>query len=317
MLPARVVVFGYGRLALAALDTFERLGVTPVAVVVPGNRQGPDVDMVAARAGGKSWPLLVQPRRKDQAPFIAAIAALRPDLLFVWSYPMLLSPELIALAPKGAVNIHGAALPEYRGGHVMNWTILNGERESAATLHYLDAGIDTGPIVAEERFPIGDDDDIATVQQKLRAAGETLIEKWWPAIVQGTAPRLPQDESRAKYYRMRSADDGLVDWAGTNVEIRNLVRALVAPWPGAYTWCGATKLVLRRVVAVPTAGSPAQPGTVVRCQPGDIRIATGSGDLQLLAVELDGRVADHKMLTNAGLAEGIRLTAVPTVSQSS
>ena len=183
------MVFGYGPSALAALATFERLGVSPVAVVVPGNRQGHDVEMVIAGARERSLPLLVQPGRAASAPFLAAVHDLGPDVLFVWSYSMLLAPELIDMATKGAVNLHGGVLPEYRGGHVMNWAIINGERESAATLHYIDAGIDTGPVIAEQRFPIEWRDDITSVQAPLRAAAEALLQRWWPEIARGTAPR--------------------------------------------------------------------------------------------------------------------------------
>ncbi len=301
------MVFGYGPSALAALATFERLGVSPVAVVVPGNRQGHDVEMVIAGARERSLPLLVQPGRAASAPFLAAVHDLGPDVLFVWSYSMLLAPELIDMATKGAVNLHGGVLPEYRGGHVMNWAIINGERESAATLHYIDAGIDTGPVIAEQRFPIEWRDDITSVQARVRKTGEALLERWWPEIAHGTAPKTPQDESRARYYRMRTPDDGLVDWTQSNNQIYNLVRALTSPWPGAHTWCGAAKLVLRQVEPVVADGEPARPGTVVRCSDDEVRVACGDGDLRLLSAELEGRRADHDALRDAGLAPGVRL----------
>lgn len=301
------MVFGYGPSALAALATFERLGVTPAAVVVPGNRQGHDVEMVIAGARERSLPLLVQPGRAASAPFLAAVHDLRPDVLFVWSYSMLLAAELIDMAPNGAVNLHGGVLPEYRGGHVMNWAIINGERESAATLHYIDAGIDTGPVIAEQRFPIEWRDDITSVQVRLRKAGEELLERWWPEIAHGTAPKIPQDESRACYYRLRTPDDGLVDWTQSNDQVYNLVRALTSPWPGAHTWCGAAKLVLRQVEPAVADGDSALPGTVVRCSDGEVRIACGAGDLRLLSVEIEGQRADHAALRGAGLAPGVRL----------
>lgn len=300
------MVFGFGRLALAALDTLERLGVTPVAVVVPGIRGGADVEMVAARAREKSLRLLVQPRRKDLAPFLETIQSLRPDLMLVWSYPMLLPPELTSLAPNGAFNIHSGKLPEYRGGHVMMWALINGERESAATLHRVDAGIDTGPVVAEERFPIEWEDDIASLQGKLAKAGTALLTKWWPALADGTAPQAPQDESRARYYRMRTPADGLIDWAQSNVQIYNLVRALVAPWPGAFTKIGDTTLVLRWVEPVEAAG-PSRPGTVIRAEDDDLIVAAGDGWVRLQRVEVAGRPASVGDLRRAGVSPGAQL----------
>src|SRR5262249_20788120 len=126
MLPTRVAFFGYGELALAGLDVLAQLGVSPVAIVVPGNRQGPDVEMVAARAKADQRPLLVQPPRAAITPFLDVLRRERPDVLLVWSYSMMLPPALLAVPAMAAVNIHGGLLPEYRGGHVMNWAIANG-----------------------------------------------------------------------------------------------------------------------------------------------------------------------------------------------
>lgn len=297
------MVFGFGRLALAALDTLERLGVTPVAVVVPGIRSGADVEMVAARARERSLRLLVQPRRKDLAPFLETIQSLSPDLMLVWSYPMLLPPELTSLAASGAFNIHSGKLPEYRGGHVMMWALINGETESAATLHRVDAGIDTGPVVAEERFAIAWDDDIASLQGKLAVAGTALLTKWWPALADGTAPQTPQDESRACYYRMRTPADGSIDWAQSNIQIYNLVRALVAPWPGAFTWVGDTKLVLRRVTPIDSQ-SATQPGVVIRLSPDQFHVACGTGAVEVTAMEVDGQSTTMAGIRRLGVTEG-------------
>ncbi|MDP2389659.1 MAG: methionyl-tRNA formyltransferase [Acidobacteriota bacterium] len=299
----RVVVFGFGRLALASLDTLERLGVTPVAVVVPGIRSGADVEIVAARAREKSLRLLVQPRRRDLAPFLETIQSLCPDLMLVWSYPMLLPPALTGLAAMGAFNIHSGKLPEYRGGHVMIWAVINGERESAATLHRIDGGIDTGPVVAEERFAIESDDDIASLQGKLAVAGTALLTKWWPALVDGTAPQTPQDELRAHYYRMRTPADGLIDWSQSNIQVHNLVRALVPPWPGAFTWIGDTRLVLRRVTPV-NSESAAPPGTVLRLAPDQLRIACGAGAVEVTSMEVDGQSTTFADLQRLGAAQG-------------
>lgn len=308
MSQARVIVFGYGELALAALDTLAGLGVTPIAVVVPGNRTGADVDLVSAAARSRGLTVLVQPPRTKLPPFLESVRALRPDLLFVWSYSMLLPSDLISLAPLGAVNLHGGLLPQYRGGHVMNWAIANGETETGATLAYLDAGIDTGPVIAERRFAIERGDDASSVRQKLKSAGVALIQEWWPVIEDGSAPRTAQDELKARYYRMRTADDGRVDWSMSNVAIVNLVRALVLPWPGAFTMFGTTQLVVRRAEAVESIGG-AEAGTVVRCEAGEVRVAAGQGDVRLLEVEVDGRPVSRSDLRKLGLAAGTRLTS--------
>lgn len=300
------MVFGFGRLALAALDTLERLGVTPVAVVIPGIRSGADVEMVATRAREKSLRLLVQPRRQALAPFLETIESLEPDLMLVWSYPMLLPTELTSLAALGAFNIHSGKLPEYRGGHVMIWALINGERESAATLHRIDAGIDTGPVVAEERFPIAWTDDIASLQGKLAAAGTALLTRWWPALAGGTAPQKRQDESRARYYRMRTPADGRIEWAQSSLQIYNLVRALVAPWPGAFTTLGDTTFVIRQSESVEATAGATPPGTVVRVDQDGPVVSAGQGQVKLLRVEVARQLVNAEELHRLGVVPGAR-----------
>ena len=301
----RVIVFGYGDIALAALDALAHSGSRPLALVLPSNRSGASVQDTGAKARAAGYRVLVQPPKREIAPFLDTIRELAPDLLFVWSYSMLLPPELVALAPRGAVNLHGGILPEYRGGHVMNWAIINGERESAATLHYIDAGIDTGPVIAERRFALDPNDDIVAAQEKLKIAGTELLRTWWPRIEQGTAMAVPQDESRARYHRMRTPADGRIDWTQSNVQIHNLVRALAAPWPGAFTRLGDHTITARRVQ--PVDGSRAPAGTITRLDDGELRVATGDGELKILAIEIDGRPATPADLRRLGAAEGLRL----------
>lgn len=302
----RVVVFGYGSLALTCLATLEDLGVVPAAVVIPGNRSGAVVDIVAAQANARRLPLLVQPPRSRIAPFLESLEPLSPDLLLVWSYSMLFPPALIALPRLGAVNLHGGLLPEYRGGHVMNWAIANGERETGVTLHYLDPGIDTGPTVAESRFPIEWNDTAATVHDKLRAAGESLLREWWPAIAAGTAPRHPQDPARGRHYRMRAAEDGRIDWSHSNDAIYNLVRALVSPWPGARTTIGGTTVVVRAALPVRESTGD-RPGLVRSVDQSGVLVAAGRGSVRLTALEIDGRAADAGDLQRAGVNAGSML----------
>ena len=305
-MPSRVIVFGYGEPALAALDTFAALSAPPVAVVVPGNRTGTPSERVRADAERRGLPVLVQPTRQALAPFLDQVRRLQPDFLFVWSYTMLLPPELVSLASRGAINLHGAALPEYRGGHALNWTLINGERETAATLHVIDAGVDTGAVFAEWRVPIGDDDDITSVHGKLMTAGSALLRDWWPRIERGDVVPVPQDEARARHYRMRTPDDGRVDWTQSSEQVRNLVRALTAPWPGAFADVEKTRVVFRRVTALPASQSvPA--GTVWWGDDGSVSIATGTGAVRIDAAEIHGRPASKDDLQAAGLRTGARL----------
>jgi len=167
-------------------------------------------------------------------------------------------------------------------------------------------------VIAERRFPIAPDDDAASVRGKLEDAGQALLREWWPAIEAGTAPRVPQDESRARYHRMRTADDGRIDWSASSAAIVNLVRALTAPWPGAFFVLGGRKIVVRRSLAVDAGAAAAAPGTIVRGDEAGLLVASGSGSVQLLAMEIDGQPARWPDLEQAGLIPGVRLATTVT-----
>ena len=301
------VVFSYGDMGSAVLDTLAEAGARILALVLPANRVGPDVEIARAAARAAGLPTLLQPPRDRVEPFVEELRALAPDVMVIWSYSMILPKSVIDVPRRGCVNLHGGLLPHYRGPHVMQWAIINGETETGVTLHYVDAGIDTGPVIAEERFPIEPEDDAFVVRGKLREAGTRLLRAWWPAIAAGTAPRAVQDESRAKYYPLRTPEDGRIDWTAPATTIHNLVRALAAPWPGAFTRLGAEKLVLRRVALLAGESASAQPGMVGSVDGRGARVGTGRGELLIVNAEIGDRVAGPGELAGLGLTRGTRL----------
>lgn len=301
------IVFSYGDMGTAALAALGEAGAQVLAVVLPSNRVGHDVEIARSAARAAGLPVRVQPPRDRIDPFVRELEALAPDVIVIWSYSMILPAAVIEVPRRGCVNVHGGLLPGYRGPHVLQWAIINGECETGVTLHHVDAGIDTGPVIAEERFPIGPEDDAGVVRGKLRDAGSRLLRQWWPAIAAGTAPRVPQDESRARYYSLRTPEDGRIDWSASAASIHNLVRALAAPWPGAFTLLGRDRLVLRRVVVLGGEAVPGAPGVVSLVDGRGARVGTGSGDLLVVAAEVRGRAAGPGELGALGLAPGVRL----------
>lgn len=302
----RVLVFGYGELGVAAIETLSTVGAQVLGLVLPSNRAGLDVETARAFCAERSLPVLLQPPRSRCEPFIEQLRSLAPDLILVCSYSMILPPSILEIPRAGCVNLHGGLLPEYRGAHVMQWAIINGERETGMTLHYMDEGVDTGPVIAEERFPIEWEDDAASIRGKLKDAGIRLIKEYWRAISSGTAPRIPQDESRARHYRLRTPEDGLIDWSRTSTEIYNLVRALVHPWPGAFTFLRGRKIVVRSLVpAEASAHVERRPGLVCRVEQGGlVRVMTGDGEVLISEAEVDAPRAGAVNLSETEIAEG-------------
>lgn len=283
-----VAFFGYGELGLAGLETLVHAGASVTGVIVPSNRAGAEVNLLREAARRHHLALLVQPPRGDTYAFAETLRSHRPAVIIVWSYSMILSPAILKVPAHGAVNVHGGLLPEYRGGHVMQWALITGEPEFGVTLHYMDAGIDTGPVIAQERFAVHARDDARTLRAKIRTAGSALLAHWWPRLVDGTAPRVPQDPARATYWPMRTPEQGRIHWAMSAEAICRLVRALTCNSPGAYVEVGSRRVSIRGAESRPALTAGVEPGHVVAVDTSGIRVSSGEGDVLILAAELDG-----------------------------
>ena len=147
--PARAVVFAYHDVGAACLRVLARHGVDMPLVVT--HRDDPRESLWFARVADVAANLgldTATPDDPNAAAFVARVAALAPDFIFSFYYRKMLAPALLATARRGALNMHGSLLPRYRGRAPVNWAVLNGERETGATLHYMVAKPDAGDIVA-------------------------------------------------------------------------------------------------------------------------------------------------------------------------
>ncbi len=189
--------------------------------------------------------------RRDAEALLARMATLSPPLGVVASFNHVLPPAVFNAPPCGMVNVHGGALPEYRGANTLQWAIINGESELGVTLHYVNAGIDAGPVIAVERVAIEYHDSAVTLRDKIIARGRALLAAWLPRLVQGRVAATPQSEEHARYWPRRKPADGRIDWTRSDEQIRDLVRALVPPWPGAfYENHAGNRIVLDRMLTI-------------------------------------------------------------------
>jgi len=287
----RAVVFAYHNVGARCLRVLLAHDIDVALVVThrddPGEARWFERVADVASDCGLPW---VAPDDANAPDFVAAVAALQPDFLFSFYYRRMLSPALLRLAPRGALNMHGSLLPKYRGRAPVNWAVLHGERETGATLHYMEAKPDAGAIVAQQAVPILPDDTAKDVMDKVTVAAEIVLDRALPALVAGTAPRIANDLAAGSYFGARSPDDGRIDWTRTAVEVHNLVRAVAPPFPGATTTiAGRPARVLRtRVGDTTDAGPPtlyaSDDRLTIRCG--------GGGTLAILALEIDGEIVD-------------------------
>jgi methionyl-tRNA formyltransferase len=240
----------------------------------------------------------IAPADANASDVVTRVAALAPDFLFSFYCRQMLRAPLLALARRGALNMHGSLLPHYRGRAPVNWAVLNGERYTGATLHYMAAKPDAGDIVAQQAVPILPDDTAREVFDKVTLAAEICLDAVLPALLAGTAPRRPNDIAHGSYYGGRTPEDGRIDWHKSAGEIHNLVRAVAPPYPGASTSIAnvpARVLRTRVLDAQVPAGDAAiavQRARVARSPGSEMLVAhcAGGGTLCVDILEVDGHV---------------------------
>lgn len=213
------------------------------------------------------------------------------ELLFAVSWRYLVPASVFRTPRYGAFVFHDSLLPEYRGFSPTVWAIANGADHTGVTLFEMNDGVDTGPVVAQERVAIGESETIATVLERVTETYLKLLEANLPGLLAGTAQGTPQDETRATYCRRRTPDDNRIDWSRSAREVHNLIRAVTKPYPGAFTTLGGRRLTvwsasLAAHVPNQTAGNPGRVAAGLD-RTGAV-VATGNGAVVLNRVQLDG-----------------------------
>jgi methionyl-tRNA formyltransferase len=163
---------------------------------------------------------------------VEELAALRPDLICVVAYGKLLPQRVLDIPKYGCINIHASLLPKLRGAGPIQWSILEGDRETGVTAMYLSAGMDEGDMIGNLTIPIEDTDTTETLTLKLADLGAELLSRTVVAIENGTASRTPQDPAEATYAPMLKKDMAPIDWTKSPREISCHVRGMI-PWPVA------------------------------------------------------------------------------------
>lgn len=214
----------------------KHLSCSLVASIVGATIRPQQHPILLALAESQNVPFLKQPKKTslEYKSFVDQVRALAPDLIIVHSYSMLLPIEILNIPNFGCINIHAALLPQYRGCNPIQWALLNDEKETGVTMHYMDADFDTGDIIAQKKVPILEEDTWRDIQQRIGCATDEMLAEEIPKILNGTNSRTPQQTNLARYWKRRRAEDGQFKWTWCSRHIYNLVRALVKPHPGAF-----------------------------------------------------------------------------------
>jgi methionyl-tRNA formyltransferase len=252
-----------------------------------------------------------QPESLRDPAALAELAALRPEAGVGVAYGQILTAELLDIPARGVLNVHPSLLPRHRGASPVPAAILAGDAETGVTIILMDAGMDSGPVLAQRRLPIQDSDTAATLMARLSDMAAGLLAETLPRWLRGEIEPQPQDDSQATKAPLLKKEQGAIDWSLPAVDIWRRVRAY-NPWPGAYTTIGGALLHIWE--AWPLADGGATPGTVVKLSPEPrarlpegagtepFGVTTGDGLLAVLVAQREGR----KALAAGELLRGMR-----------
>ena len=216
------------------------------------------------------------------------IRAIAPDFLFSFYFRKMIPERVLALAKRGALNMHGSLLPAFRGRSPVNWAILKGATETGASLHYMVGKPDAGDVVDSERVKIGPDDDVLGVSRRVGDAAVTVLARALPKLKAGTASRTPLDLAQGSYFGGRKPEDGEIDWTRSAKEIHDLVRAVTRPWPGAFTDAFGKPVKVWRTRIASYAGHDVFPGKVDLTEGSVIVYAGDDRTVEILSARPEG-----------------------------
>jgi len=287
----RVLFMGSPPFALPTLQALMQ-GYHVVGVVTQPDRpsgrgrqlQPPPVKMVAQAHG---LPVL-QPASLRSPEAIAALQALRPDMIVVAAFGQILRPAVLDLPPFGCLNVHASLLPRWRGAAPIAAAILAGDETAGITIMQMDPGLDTGPILRQSALPIAPDDTSESLGEKLARLGADLLLATLPDWLAGKIQPQPQDNTLATFAPQLEKEQGHIDWSQPADAIARRVRAF-HPWPGTFTtWQSAPLRILRASAESASGEEGTLPGTV-EATPDGPAVATGRGRLRLIEVQPAGK----------------------------
>jgi len=306
----KTVVLAYHNMGCAGIRALLRSGFEIQAIFTHTDDPAETIwfDSVADLALELDIPVYA-PNDINHAMWVEKIRALQPDFLFSFYFRDIVRKPILAIPRLGCLNLHGSLLPKYRGRAPINWVLVNGERETGVTLHYMTEKPDAGDIVCQQAVAIADDDTAATLNARMVQAAGEMLDAHLPALGAGTAPLTAQDESAATYFGRRAPADGRIDWHRPCRDIANLVRAVTRPYPGAFTHRGQTRFTLWSVRPAALAAAGQAPGTVLSTSP--LVIACGDGALEVRVGQADHGlpVKGPQLASDLNLVAGLQLGA--------
>lgn len=303
----RIIYMGTPDFAVHALEAIVNVGHEVVCCYTQpdkakGRSRALQPTPVKAKAMEYNIPVY-QPERLREQENVDVIRGYAPDAIVVAAYGQILPESILCIPRYGCINIHASLLPKYRGAAPIEWSIIDGERETGVTTMYMAKGLDTGDMIEQSVVEITDSDTGETLHDKLAVCGAELILSTLDKLEAGTAVRTPQDDSRSCYASMLTKEMGRLDFERPADELERLVRGL-QPWPCAYTRINgkSVKIYEARVTG---REDDCAPGEIVNVTRKSFAVACGRDALEIRRLQPEGK----KPMEAAAFLAGNRLVA--------
>ncbi|WP_167848748.1 methionyl-tRNA formyltransferase [Methanolobus halotolerans] len=280
--PLSVVFFGNNLEVLECLDSVSNI----VAVFTrPDDGSNENVNSIKKFSAFSGIPVF-QPSKKELYDHADFLQKADPDIIIVCGYKFIIPKEIFSIPRNGTINIHPSMLPRYRGQHVINWAIVNGELETGVTLHFMEETLDTGDIIVQKSVPICFEDTAKELHDRIYKEACCLLKELLKYYnKQDKLQGKKQDSSVATFFKPRKPEDGHIDWSKSSVEIYNLIRALSKPWPGAFSYFKNHKVVIWKAHIEPDL-SEISHGKLINVDDDYISVSTIDGQIIITEYEI-------------------------------
>ncbi|MGI8401542.1 MAG: formyltransferase family protein [Gemmatimonadaceae bacterium] len=283
----RIVFIGCVEFSYSALEHLLTLPEAEIVAVVTRERSDFNADFRSLRplAEANGIPYFLWAEDGDSS-ILEWLSGFNPDVAYCFGWSRLLSSAVLALPRNGIVGFHPTELPMNRGRHPLIWALALGLRETASTFFFMGDAPDSGPILSQVKLAIHEDDDARSLYSRVTNTALKQLTALTRGLADGTMVAVPQDAMRAGYWRRRTPADGRIDWRMSGRSIRNLVRALATPYPGATFLHGGADVIVRKVALAGGAAENLEPGKVLAVEGKTFTVRVGDGALRILDHDL-------------------------------
>jgi methionyl-tRNA formyltransferase len=288
----RIVFMGTPQFAVTILESLLQSAYEVLAVYTqpdkPAGRGRPVVLPPVKRLALERQIQVIQPKTFKSREVVEQLASFQPELIIVAAFRAILPPEVLSLPKFACLNVHPSLLPRHRGPSPVANTILCGDEITGVTIMLMEAGLDTGPILAQEEVGISFMDTTDSLSAKLADAGARLLLETLPKWLGGKLRPQAQDESQATHSKLITSKDAEIDWHLSALELWRRVRAY-NPWPSCYTWCQGKRLKIHEAIPLDDVVEGEMGEVITLAEPPGVGVVTGQGILGLYQVQLEGR----------------------------